>query len=80
MKSNTRYTVVYLPPETPNCPQCGSKDFVPFVKDEEEYAKCVKCGTLVKATHYEHVVACEDDACVINPIDFKKVNDYAKKK
>ena len=78
MKSNTKYTVVYLPPETTKCPKCDGVDFVPFVKSDVEYAKCVKCGCLIEATHYEHEVACDDGACEINPPESSR--QHVKKK
>ena len=78
MKSKTPYTVVYLPPEHTNCPKCDGTNFVPVVKDEKEYAKCVSCGRLIEATHYEHEVACDDGACSITPLESDK--DNAKKK
>lgn len=79
MKSKTPYTVVYLPPEHTKCPKCDGVSFVPFVKDNVEYAKCVSCGCLIEATHYEHMVECDDGACEINPNESDTI-DHAKKK
>ena len=78
MKSKTPYTVVYLPPEQTKCHKCDGVSFVPVVKDDKEYAKCVSCGCLIEATHYEHMLDCEYDACSVKLVESSKNN--AKKK
>jgi hypothetical protein len=75
---NNRYTVVYLPSETPQCPKCDGIDFKPVVKNNVEYGKCVNCGCMLEATHYEHMLKDCVDGCEIDPLESDK--DNAKKK
>lgn len=71
-----KYTTVYLPPDMPKCPKCDGFNFVPIIKDDKEYAKCVTCGRLIEASHYDVEVDECDGECQVN---FDELKNNAKK-
>jgi Zn ribbon nucleic-acid-binding protein len=68
--------IVYMPQEVPVCPKCEGVDFVPIMKDDTEYGKCVKCGCEIEATHYEVEDEKCDDGC---DVDFDTLKPHGKK-